>query len=413
MKRMKDVKRPKVLMLTRLFPSREFPTLGTFCLERARALSAHVDLRVMVPTPWFPAQLPGPHEWRAWSRVEREGEPEPGVRASYPRYLSVPKVATWSQGFAVARAAKAGLATMGDGWVPDIVDGQFAFPDGYAAVALARSLGKPAVVTCHGADLRLYPTLRGTGAMLRWALRHADRVVSVSTDLMKRSLALGCDPQRAVFLTNGVDPVKFAVQDKNECRQRLGLPLDRPIGVYVGYLIDRKDQSLILRAQAEILRRGEQPPLVALVGDGPNRARLQQECEALGLSEHVVFAGRQAHAAVADWMGAADWLLLSSDYEGWATVYFEAMACGRPVLTSDVSSAKDAVCSPEYGQVVEPRTAEAFATAMQAAARQRFDAARIRAYAEEHSWTHWSEQMLTVYEQVMLERGGAAAASPA
>ncbi len=234
--------------------------------------------------------------------------------------------------------------------------------------------------------------------MTRWTLRHASRVISVSTDLLRRSTELGCSPERAVFLTNGVDPDKFAVRDKAECRQQLGLPQDRKIGVCVGYLIDRKDQSLLVRAVADIRNGGDSPPLIILVGDGPNRQRLQDEIAQLGLEKDVMLAGQRPHAEVAAWMGAADWLLLCSSSEGWATVYFEAMACGRPVLTSNVSSAKDAICQSAYGTVVEPRTPQAFAQAIQDAARRDFAPATLRAYAEGNSWQLWAQRAMGVFE---------------
>ena len=397
------MKKLKVLMLTRLFPSTPFPTLGTFCLERAKALAEHAEVRVMVPTPYFPAGLPAPKEWRLWSAVERQRELAGGIRASYPRYLSIPKIATFSQGLAVAHSAWRDFKAHYADWRPDVIDGHFAFPDGYAAVRLARQLGVPSVVTCHGADLRLYHEQAFVGAMLAWTLRTANRVVSVSTDLKRRSIAQGCPEANTVFLTNGVDLDKFALRSQAECRERLGLPQARKIGVYVGNLIDRKNQSLVVRAAAEIRQRGHTPPLTVLVGDGPNRKKLEQETAELGLGADVILAGQRPHEEVALWMGAADWLLLSSDYEGWATVYFEAMACGRPVLTSDVNSARDAVCKPAYGQVIDPITAEAFATAIIEASNTQYDARLIRAYAEEHSWARWAEQALAVFANVIEE----------
>lgn len=388
-------------MLTRLFPSRAFPNFGTFCMERAKALMHHADVRVMVPTPWSVPWLIGPQEWRRWARVEREAEVDTGIRATYPRYVSIPRIATWSQGLAMARAARHDLKTHYSDWRPDIIDGHFAFPDGYSAVRLARTIGCPSLITCHGSDLRLYPELPITRSMVRWALANADRVISVSSDLRRRSIDLGCAEENAVFLSNGVDPAKFALRAKTECRQQLGLPVDRPVGVCVGYLIDTKDQSLILRALAEIRRRGRLVPLVALVGDGPNRERLQREVIDLGLENDVVFAGQRPHAEVAIWMGAADWLVLASRNEGWATVYFEAMACGRPVLTSNVSSAKDAICRADYGRVVEPRTPFAFADAMLEANAKNFDDKVIRAYAEDHSWARWAEKVMHVMESAI------------
>lgn len=392
------MKRLKILMLTRLFPSQAFPSFGTFCLERAKALSAHADVRVMVPTPYYPPWLPGKPEWKKWTQVEQAGTVPPGIQVTYPRYGSIPGTATWFQGVAMAHSVRRELATHYGGWQPDVIDGHFAFPDGYAAVKLGNALGVPTVVTCHGSDLRQYPHIPIAGSMTRWTLRHAARVISVSTDLLNNSMALGCPPERAVFLSNGVDPDKFTVRPQADCRQQLGLPLDRKIGVYVGYLIDRKDQSLIVKAVAEIRQQGQAVPLIVLVGDGPNRERLQAEIGQLGLDKDVMLVGSRPHAEVAAWMGAADWLLLSSSSEGWATVYFEAMACGRPVLTSNVSSAKDAICKPEYGTVVDPRTSQAFAQAMMDASRRQFDAATIRTYAAQNSWSLWAQRAMDIFE---------------
>ena len=390
--------RLRILIVTRLFPNSARPALGTFCLERARALARHADVRVISPVPWYPAGLPGPEEWRAWASVERTGRTSCGIPVAYPRYASLPKIATWAQGPALARAAQKALAEHHPGWIPDVVEGYFAFPDGFGAVRLAQALARPSLVTTLGSDLRLYPHLPLAGDMVRWTMRNADRVVSVSTDLREKSIALGTPPERAVFLTSGVDPRVFRLRTKADCRARLGLPLDRHIAAYVGFLVDRKDQSLVLRAQAELRRRGLPVPLVALVGDGPNRARLEREVAALGLQGDVVFAGRQPHAEVAWWMGAADHLVLSSDYEGWATVYFEAMACGRPVLSSRVPSATDAIRGPHHGFVVEPRTPEAFADAFERARTTTWHPTPLRAWAEEHSWDRWTERALELIE---------------
>lgn len=392
--------RLKILMLTRLFPSQVFPSFGTFCLERAKALARYADVRVMVPTPYYPEWLPGKENWKRWIGVEKRGTIGPDIRVTYPRYLSIPGTATWSQGVAMAYSVRQDLRRHYDGWTPDVIDAHFAFPDGYAGMRLGQDIGKPVVVTCHGSDLRQYPDIPVAGAMTRQTLRSADRVISVSTDLLKRSIELGCPTDRAVFLTNGVDPEKFAVRSKEECRNRLGLPLDRKIAVYVGFLIDRKDQGLVIRALDEIRRQGGSSPMLALVGDGPNRQKLKAETAQLGLEADVIFAGQQNHDEVAIWMGAADWLVLSSSSEGWATVYFEAMACGRPVITSNVSSAGDAVNSPALGMVVEPRTPEAFASAMIRAAGTEYDADAIRVYAESHSWDAWAQQAMALFEAV-------------
>lgn len=390
----------KILMVTRLFPSKVFPAFGTFCLERAKALAVEHDVRVIVPTPYFPAWLPGKAEWKKWARVENSGKVENDIPVVYPRFLSIPGTATWFQGVAMAKCVRQALNISFPDWRPDIVDGHFAFPDGYAAVRLAQSIGTTSVITCHGSDLRQYPDIPIAGAMTRWTMRNADRVISVSTDLMRRSIELGCPKERTVFLNNGVDPSKFTVQDKSECRKKLKLPTERKIGVCVGSLIDVKDQSLLLQSLVDIRNGGHELPMLVLVGDGPNRQRLIDESIRLGLTNDVIFAGQKIHQEVADWMGAADWLLLSSRSEGWATVYFEAMACGRPVITSNVSSALDAISNADYGMVVEPRDSASFAKAIIHAMSKKYDSSEIRRYAESHTWEEWARKFCELFKQI-------------
>ena len=388
--------RLKILMLTRLFPSQEFPSFGTFCMERAKALSVHADVRIMVPTPYFPQWVPGLGKWKRWSKVEQKGITSEGCPISYPRYMSIPGGLTWFQGIAMSQAVRRDFAENYKGWRPDVIDAHFAYPDGYAATQLGKALGVPAMVTCHGADLRLYPDIPITGQMTRWMLRNADRVISVSSDLLQRSIELGTPAKNAVFLQNGVDPEKFQLIDPAELRTRLELPLNRKIAVQVAALIDRKDQSLALQALATLRQRGHPVPLLILIGEGPLRKQLEKETQQLGLDGDVRFLGSRPHAEVALWMGAADWLLLTSKAEGWATVYFESMACGRPVITSNVSSAKDAISDLAYGMVVEPRTPAAFADAMVTASQQEYDANAIRSYAQMHSWERWAEQAIGI-----------------
>jgi teichuronic acid biosynthesis glycosyltransferase TuaC len=406
------MKRLKVLMLTRLFPSQMLPSFGTFCMERAKALSMSTDVRVMVPTPYFPNWLPGRMEWKRWARVEREGLTPEGIPVSFPRYLSIPGGATWFQGVAMAQAVRQDFKKHFKDWRPDVIDGHFAFPDGYAATQLGKALGVPVMVTCHGSDLRQYPDLPIAGKMTRWTLRTANRVISVSSDLYNSSIEYGTLRNNAVFLQNGVDPEKFQLLDQAQLRAQLNLPLNRKIAIQVAALIDRKDQSLALQALATMRLRGVSPPLLLLIGEGPLKEQLEKEVQRLNLENDVRFLGTRPHAEVALWMGAADWLLLTSKAEGWATVYFEAMSCGRPVITSNVSSAKDAISDPAYGIVVESRTAAAFADAMTAAAMRQYDAQAIRRYAEMHSWSRWAEKAIEVIRSTHALRSTHAPAAP-
>ena len=318
------MKRPRILMVTRLFPSRAFPTNGTFCAERARALARYADIRVIVPTPYFPGHCPGPVSWRRFAAVERDGTTAEGLAVSYPRYISVPKLATWTQGLCMAHAVSRDFARWRADWTPDVIDSHYAFPDGYAGVRLARALNRPSLVTCHGSDVLKYPSAFNVGRMMLWTFQHATRVISVSRALQRRSMQLGCPESNALFLTNGVDTHRFLPRSKLECRRRLGLPPEGALAACVANLIPLKNQAVLIRALGHMRRAGQVPPHLALVGDGPHRPKLERLAREEGVAEFVFFAGRRPYDEVSYWMGAADWLVLSSHSEGWPTVYFEA-----------------------------------------------------------------------------------------
>ncbi len=146
---------------------------------------------------------------------------------------------------------------------------------------------------------------------------------------------------------------------------------------------------------------------LALVGEGPRRKALQKLAGKLGVASRVIFAGQQEYSRVAVWMAAADWLVLASFREGWPTVYHEAMACGRPVITSGVAAARYAVCDQELGIVVRENTPHGFAQAIAQAQGRTFDADAIRRHAMRYDWRQWAAAYMTVVEPLLQLKAAA------
>lgn len=159
------------------------------------------------------------------------------------------------------------------------------------------------------------------------------------------------------FRPGGPDPVR----DKAGARAELPLPAafqgDGPLAVCVGRICLQKGQDILLRAWPELL--GAVPGArLALVGDGPDMERLRRAAP-----PGVHFAG--AARDIRPWLRAADLVVLPSRWEGMALAPLEAMACGRPVLVSDVSGARESL-PPGQGRLclVEPEDPTALAKAL-------------------------------------------------
>ena len=393
------MQRPKILVLSQMFPSRQFPSSGTFVMERAEALSEFADVRVISPVPLAPP-IPGSGRYARFAKVERSGQTQSGLQYWRPRYFVLPKLAGFIQGYTLARATMRTIRESFGPWRPDVIDSHFAFPDGFAAVKVGRSIGSRAFITCHGSDLAKLPGLAVTGKLLRWALKNADQVFAVSPHLKQQALQLGCDNQRLTFLPNAVDTQRFSPRDKTQCRQKLNLPAEKFIAICVASLDANKNQIVLLRMMSQLAAEGQERFHLVLLGGGPDRKWLQSQADQMGIQSLVTFAGVKPFEEVPLWMSAADVLVLCSKREGWPTVYFEAMACGLPIISANLPSAPFAICKPELGLIVPDNLSGQFALAIKKLASQSVDSNAIRNFALEHSWQNWATQMMKIVRDV-------------
>ncbi|MFE3285984.1 glycosyltransferase, partial [Streptomyces sp. NPDC059233] len=203
----------------------------------------------------------------------------------------------------------------------------------------------------------------------RYGARWADRVLCVSEAERRAGEAEGIAAHWSV-IRNGVDLDHFRPgdpdPDHDKALARAGLPLpaafrgDGPLAVCVGRLCQQKGQDVLLRAWPELLATVPGARL-ALVGDGPDAERLRRTAALSGT--RVLFAG--AARDIRPWLRAADLVVLPSRWEGMALAPLEAMACGRPVLVSDVSGARESL-PPGQGRLclVPPEDPTALAKAL-------------------------------------------------
>ncbi|MFD2684043.1 glycosyltransferase [Streptomyces phyllanthi] len=172
----------------------------------------------------------------------------------------------------------------------------------------------------------------------RWGARWAARVVCVSEAERETGVRAGVRAHWQV-IPNGIDPERFRPAPVTAVRASLaplsGLDPVAPLTVCVGRLCRQKGQDVLLKAWPSVLRRVPGARL-ALVGDGPQERRLRRLAP-----EGVLFPGAVADAV--PWYQAADLVVLPSRWEGMALAPLEAMACGRPVVVTDVAGARESL----------------------------------------------------------------------
>lgn len=394
-----QAQRPALLVYSSLFPSPVQPNAGVFVRERMFRVGAHLPIVVVAPTPWFPFQsvlrMFRPH-FRPMPPAHQQQD---GVDVLYPRYFSIPGVFKQWDGLFMALSTYAMVKRLHQAGRVDIIDAHFAYPDGYAATLLGRWLKVPVAITLRGTEARHARTPALVGP-LKKALQGATRLIAVSSELQRVAVQLGADPARALVVGNGVDISKFQPHPKDEARAKLGIGPKARVLISVGGLVERKGLHRVIPLLPELLKT--YPDLVYLIvggasAEGDNRAELEKMVADLGLGAHVRFLGPKPHEEVAAVLSAADVFVLATRAEGWANVFLEAMACGLPVVTTDVGGNREVVCRSELGEVVPFGDAQALSKALQAALRAQWNAARIRQYAQENAWPHRVQVLLDVF----------------
>lgn len=392
-----------VLVFTTSFPSLVQPEFGVHVKERLRVLSKSSDmkLRIVAPAPYFP-KVKLFKRWYAWSQVPSD-EIVDGLAVYRPRYVMLPKIGGYIHDRLIYRASLKYIENLQKQFDFDLIDSHFAYPSGSAAVMLGQRFGKPVVITCRGADIAVYPNQRFLGDRVRYALRNADQLVALSQEMRGRMIALGADDTRITTIPNGVDLTKFDSIERNEARTKLGLPLDRPIILSVGYRLELKGFHILVDALAE-LRKTYPNAMVAIVGGQARWApdylpEISQRIQEHRLEGHVILAGTRPQEELKYWNSAADLCCILSSREGSPNVMMEALACGTPLISTRVGNVPEILQSPTLGSIIEARTAQAASQSLCEALSRTWNRETIRAFAMTHSWTQVASQV----EQVFLK----------
>jgi teichuronic acid biosynthesis glycosyltransferase TuaC len=396
----------RLLTYTTLYPHAGAPNSGIFVENRLRHLVATGQAQsvVLAPTPIVPGFAMRNPEWAKWTGAHAV-EQRHGLRIEHPKFVLLPRgmnVAPWllyrSSVRPLARLLRAGHRF-------DLIDAHYAYPDGVAAVWLARRFGLPVSITVRGSDVtEIGAVFRWPRLLLRRAFAAADAIITVSAGLRDAVTELGVPPEKVTVLRNGVDLDAFRPADRAAARAALGL--DGPTLLSVGHLEERKGHALVIEALAEL--PGWR---LLIVGSGPDQAALQALARRLGVEDRVRLVGQVPHAELPRYYTAADMLVLASKLEGWANVLLESMACGTPVLASPISGNPEVVQERAAGLVMAERTARGIVLAVRDLAADLPSRAATRAYAERFDWAATSQGQLDLFRAVLARRRAKASGS--
>lgn len=386
----------KILTFSTLFPNDQQPVHGIFVENRLRHLlsSGKVETRVVAPVPWFPFTNDRFGMYATYAKVRR-AETRHGIDIIHPRYPLIPKVGmNWTPGFMYRALRPVIRKIIRDGYDFDLIDAHYFYPDGVAAAMLAREFNKPLTITARGTDLNLIPQFEKPRRMIKQAAEQANGLITVCAALAEPLVELGIDATKIHVLRNGVDLAAFQPKDRVQARQKLGLT--GPTAVSVGGLIERKGHHIAIAAMPDL------PDLTLLIaGAGPERRNLEALAQEKGVADRVRFLGNLPHRDLPEIYSAADLMLLCSSREGWANVLLESMACGTPVVATDIWGTGEVVASPDAGVLIKERRPEAVVEGITRLLSDLPDRAATRQYAENFSWDDTTHGQLQLFKSIL------------
>jgi glycosyltransferase involved in cell wall biosynthesis len=324
--------------------------------ELARRLVPRFEVRLLAP------HAPGAacheimdgvevHRYRyapeCWEHLAYEGGILPRLRRKPWLVLLVPLLLL-TQFLAVRRQHREG----------ELIHAHWVLPQGMLAVLAGR--GK-VLCTAHGGDLFGLRSLL-SGWFKRWTLRRVACLTVVSEALADEALRNGIDPERVQVAPMGVDLCSTFTPAEVEDQEGVTL-------LFVGRLVAKKGVATLIDALPEILKRHPDTRL-RIVGDGPERARLEAQVRTKGLGEAVEFSGAVANRRLPEVFRASTVVVFPSivaedgDREGFGLVAVEALGCARPVVASDLPAMREFLRDGETGLVTRAGDAHSLASAV-------------------------------------------------
>ena len=244
---------------------------------------------------------------------------------------------------------------------------------------------------------------------LRWALTRAGRVLAVADYLRQVAVRIGVSGDRIRVVPNGVDLASFAPAERGQARRACGLPEERPILLTVAALYSWKGQHMVVEALPALRER--HPNILYVMVGGPRAeepsylASLKRRATELGLDDHVHFAGPQPHPELARWYNAADLFVLPTRSEGCPNVLLESLACGVPVVATEVGGVPEIIRQGREGLLSPYGDLSALRDTLLEALGRPWDRPALVGRAREFDWTDAAEHALEELHQALKGDG--------
>jgi len=283
----------------------------------------------------------------------------------------------------------------------DLIHSHFIWSSGYVGMKLKEKYHVPLLVTGHGYDVYQLPFKdEWWGSKTNRIINSANVVITVSETNKTHLMKLGIDPSKIQVLINGYDSKKFYSIEKNVTRKLLGIESDKKIFLTIGNLEIVKGHEYLIKAFNLIVN--EFPDIyLFVIGSGRLYAKTKDLIESLGLEKNISLLGFIRHEEVNEWINACDVFVLPSLDEGSPTVMFEALGCGKPIISTKVGGVPEIITSSNYGLLVEKGNIEGLANALKKSLGKSWDYTEIQRFGKQFAIKNTVNKLIRLYKELL------------
>lgn len=234
----------------------------------------------------------------------------------------------------------------------------------------------------------------------RQVLPRVTKVIAINRDCVELCEKMGNFNYSVIPI--GVDESVFYPRDRDKCRENLKLPSQAPILVFVGRLSKIKGLDLLIDGFSLFIDYEPQAKLL-IVGDGEERSAVQTKVSKMGLRESVYLLGNVEHSALPEVLSASDVFAITSLAEGVPNAVLEAMACGLPIVATNVGGIPEVIKDGFNGVLISRREPHEVASALRVALRDRnvLGLNALRAVEERYSMRVIAREVTELFLSIM------------
>jgi glycosyltransferase involved in cell wall biosynthesis len=278
------------------------------------------------------------------------------------------------------------------------------------AAKIAKKYSKPLVLTQHNTFIEynnIWDTIEKLNdlAIGKQVINEADKIIVVSNATKNYVLSLGADPEKMRVLHNGVDLTRFRplTEIKDTMREQLGISKDAKVVLTVRRLVYKNGIDTLIESAKAVIKKNPKVVFI-VVGKGPDFKEVKEKIEQFGIQKNFKLVGFVSDKDLPRYYNVADFFALpSKSGEGLPLVALEAMACGLPVIATNVGGTSE-IMNENYGKLVPPSSPESLAEAILDFSHRDLSALKIdlrRMIEQKYSWDRNVEKLVEIYEELI------------